>query len=101
MKAFCVVNRDANMQAGNLLIFGSYLAHRSGPNESSSDRKNLYATYNRASEGDLHAAYYANRRDKYPATHMRRKDADYSEGELTYGFGSPMLSAHVGKQITF
>ncbi|PNP73223.1 hypothetical protein FNYG_13434 [Fusarium nygamai] len=40
------------LEAGELLIFTSYLAHRSGANKSSSDRKAIYATYNRACEGD-------------------------------------------------
>ena len=43
--------------SGELLIFGSYLAHRSGANNSNSDRKAIYATYNCKSEGDLHDAY--------------------------------------------
>lgn len=42
------------LEAGDLLVFGSYLAHRSGKNHSSKDRKALYATYNKASDGDHH-----------------------------------------------
>ena len=87
------------MCAGQLLIFGSYLAHRSGPNRSSSDRKALYATYNCARAGDLHDRYYADRQQLWPATHMRKAGEEYAEGALRYGFGSPMLSIAVGKQM--
>jgi ectoine hydroxylase-related dioxygenase (phytanoyl-CoA dioxygenase family) len=83
------------------LIFGSYLAHRSGSNTSDTDRKAIYATYNCASEGDLHESYYENRKKLWPATHQRKVGVNYEEGALTYGFGSPMLSVDAGKQILF
>lgn len=82
-------------------MFGSYLAHRSGVNRSGLDRKALYATYNLESEGDLHADYYKHRALQWPATHMRKQDQDYSEGQLRYGFGSPMLSIVTGQQLSF
>lgn len=86
---------------GQLLIFTSYLAHRSGPNTSSEDRKAIYATYNQAKEGDLHADYYENRKKEWPATHMRKEGQKYEKGAMTYGFGSPMLSVDAGKQVAF
>jgi 2-aminoethylphosphonate dioxygenase len=89
------------LQPGELLVFGSYLAHRSGPNTSDRPRKAIYATYNRASEGDLHAEYYANRRKLWPATHMRKESENYDEGRLIDGFGSSMLSVDAGKQLLF
>ncbi|KAF5981515.1 epoxidase subunit A [Fusarium bulbicola] len=84
-----------------LLIFTSYLAHRSGANKSSSDRKAIYATYNRACEGDLRQGYYEHRKQEWPASHMRKAGKSYEAGALTYGFGSPMLSVDAGKQVTF
>ncbi|CAK7212756.1 hypothetical protein SBRCBS47491_001574 [Sporothrix bragantina] len=89
------------LEAGQLLIFTSYLAHRSGANKSSSDRKAIYATYNRACEGDLRKGYYEHREKEWPATHMRKKGESYAAGALTYGFGSPMLSVDQGKQVAF
>jgi 2-aminoethylphosphonate dioxygenase len=80
------------LKAGEMLVFGSYLAHRSGPNQSQNDRKAIYATYNLASEGDLHDPYYADRAVKWPATHMREEGNKYEAGAFTYGFGSPMLT---------
>ncbi|MCJ1356905.1 MAG: hypothetical protein MMC33_006901 [Icmadophila ericetorum] len=87
------------LQADQLLVFGSYLAHRSGPNSSSGDRKALYATYNCACEGDLHDPYYADHAKLWPATHMQEEGKDYSQGEMRYGFGGPMLSIGLGKQL--
>jgi len=88
----------AELDAGQLLVFGSYLAHRSGANTSSMDRKAIYATYNRRSEGDLHDQYYTRRMKEWPPTHMRVQGEDYAEGSHRYAFGSPMLSVDLGKQ---
>jgi hypothetical protein len=87
------------MHAGQLLIFGSYLAHRSGANKSDLDRKAIYATYNCKSEGDLHDEYYIDRAKLWPPTHKRVEGAKYEEGSLRYGYGSPMLSVELGKQF--
>ena len=77
---------------GDVLIFGSYLAHRSGSNTSSKDRRAIYATYNCAAEGDLHNQYYLDRQKLWPATHLRKDGVDYEEGRVRYAFGSPMLT---------
>ncbi len=53
------------------------------------------------SEGDLHDDYYEHRAKNWPATHMQKPDEDYAEGQLLYGFGSPMLSVVTGKQLVF
>jgi len=75
---------------GDLLIFGSSLAHRSGPNLSTEDRRAVYATYNRKIEGDLHDAYYEKRAKLWPATHKRKDGEDYSDGVRDYAYGTPM-----------
>lgn len=80
-------------------MFGSYLAHRSGPNNSDADRKAIYATYNCKREGDLHDDYYTDREKLWPPTHKRANGQKYEEGALRYGFGSPMLSVDLGKQL--
>ncbi|KAL9066621.1 MAG: hypothetical protein Q9161_007451 [Pseudevernia consocians] len=87
------------LQAGEMLVFGSYLAHRSGANKSSRDRRAVYATYNCKAEGDLHEEYYRDRAKEWPATHMRKEGKEYATGALRYGFGSPMLSVASGKQL--
>ena len=55
---------------GDLLIFGSHLAHRSSPNLSVHPRSSLYATYHCEKDGtDLRQKYYAHRRENFPPDH--------------------------------
>ncbi|RFU31815.1 hypothetical protein B7463_g4508, partial [Scytalidium lignicola] len=89
-----------NLNAGDILIFGTYLAHRSGVNTSTRDRRAVYATYNRTSEGDLHDKYYDDRRKLWPPTHLRKAGESYEEGRERYAFGSPMLSVDTRKQTS-
>ncbi|GIJ87828.1 hypothetical protein Asppvi_006741 [Aspergillus pseudoviridinutans] len=83
---------SCNLKPGDILIFGSYLAHRSGANRSTKDRRAIYATFNRKAEGDLHDQYYEDRKKLWPATHMRKEGESYEEGRARYAFGSPMLT---------
>lgn len=77
---------------GDILIFGTSFAHRSGPNHSNDDRRVLYATYNRAVDGDNHDAYYLERAKRYPSTHNRVPGVDYISGSKDYAYGTPMLT---------
>lgn len=47
---------------GDLVLFNSYVPHKSGANTSDAPRKALYLTYNDAAEGDLREAYYTEKR---------------------------------------
>lgn len=58
------------LEAGDLLIFGSHLAHRSADNKTDKARRSVYATYACASDGrDLRERYYADRRENFPPDH--------------------------------
>jgi 2-aminoethylphosphonate dioxygenase len=58
------------LDVGDILIFGSHLAHRSGPNNTNDRRASLYATFYGRSEGDdLREKYYAHRRVAFPPDH--------------------------------
>lgn len=82
------------LKPGDTLIFGSFLAHRSGPNASQRSRAAIYATFNALSDGgDRHQSYYEKRRKEWPPTMERVPGKDYSEGAKLYGFGSPMWGA--------
>lgn len=82
------------LQPGDTLIFGSFLAHRSGANTSHRSRAAIYATFNAFSDGgDRHRDYYIKRRKEWPPTAEREAGKDYSEGAKRYGFGSPMWGA--------
>jgi hypothetical protein len=50
------------VRAGETLWFHSRTPHRSGPNLGATPRRALYPTYNARAEGDLRAAYYAQKR---------------------------------------
>ncbi|KAJ2709809.1 hypothetical protein H4R19_004057 [Coemansia spiralis] len=77
--------------SGDVLLFGSYLAHRSGPNTSDVSRANLYMTYNPLAEGDKREEYYAAKRIKFPPLNERDPAKDYDEAAKTYNFANPIL----------
>lgn len=55
------------LKPGDVLLFGSHLAHRSGPNRTDSSRSMIYATYNCKADGeDLRQQYYKHRRENFP-----------------------------------
>jgi hypothetical protein len=53
-------------EPGDVVIFDSFVPHRSAPNRTSSARRVLYATYNAASHGDHYARYFADKHANYP-----------------------------------
>ena len=50
---------DILANPGDVVLFDSYLPHRSGPNTTDKPRQLAYLTYNAATEGDFHQEYYA------------------------------------------
>ncbi|NIR29469.1 MAG: phytanoyl-CoA dioxygenase family protein [Gammaproteobacteria bacterium] len=65
-------------QPGDAVFFDSFVPHRSGPNLSDSPRRVLYVTYNRLSEGDHRARYYADKRRSYPPDCEREAGTHYT-----------------------
>jgi 2-aminoethylphosphonate dioxygenase len=58
------------LEAGDVLIFGSHLAHRSEKNDTDKARASLYATFHGKSDGlDLRQKYYVHRRANFPPDH--------------------------------
>jgi hypothetical protein len=51
---------------GDVLFFDSYVPQASKPNLSGTQRRVLYLTYNRASDGDHRKRYYADKRLRFP-----------------------------------
>ncbi len=62
---------------GDLVFFDAYLPHRSTPNDTETMRRLYFATYNRASEGDHMARYYADKRKTYPPDIEREEGREY------------------------
>lgn len=49
-------------EPGDILLFGSYIPHKSPPNLSDEPRRIIYLTYNAKSQGDWRERYYADKR---------------------------------------
>ena len=62
---------------GDAVFFDSYAPHRSEPNRTNHARRVLYITYNRASEGDHRARYYADKHKNFPPDVERDPSRDY------------------------
>jgi hypothetical protein len=62
---------------GDVLFFDSFVPHASKANLSREQRRILYLTYNRASDGDHRVRYYADKRASYPPDIERLPDVEY------------------------
>jgi len=63
---------------GDAVFFDSFAPHQSGPNLTGEPRRVLYYTYNKASEGDHLAQYYADKRASYPPDIEREEGKEYA-----------------------
>ncbi|KKK12542.1 hypothetical protein ARAM_003073 [Aspergillus rambellii] len=78
------------LEPGDVLIFGSHLAHRSAENKTDKGRASLYATFYPRSQGeDLRERYYRHRMENFPPDHEREEGKDYAQGYKIYGFAAP------------
>jgi 2-aminoethylphosphonate dioxygenase len=77
--------------AGSILIFGSYLAHKSEPNKTEGSRRIFYLTYNARSDGDKRDQYYEDKRKLFPPKAEREPGKDYSVGADIYNLGTPII----------
>ena len=64
-------------QPGDIIFFDCYAPHASAPNMSDKIRRLYYATYNRRSDGDHMAKYYADKHKNYPPDIDREAGKDY------------------------
>jgi phosphonate degradation associated HDIG domain protein len=76
-------------EAGDVLLFDSYIPHRSDTNRSERPRRALYITYNRASEGSFREEYYAQKRAVFPPECEREPGKDYSDTGV-FNIGNPV-----------
>lgn len=53
-------------EPGDVVIFDSFVVHRSAPNRTTAPRRVIYATYNAARFGDAYDRYFADKRSAYP-----------------------------------
>lgn len=64
-------------EPGDAVFFDSFIPHQSAPNRTDAPRRVLYYTYNKASEGDHLAQYYADKRESYPPDIEREPGKEY------------------------
>lgn len=64
-------------ESGDLIFFDSYTPHRSSSNNTDSQRRLLYMTYNLKSEGDTRLKYFQEKRTSYPPNFERIKGLEY------------------------
>jgi hypothetical protein len=64
-------------EPGDVIFFDSYAPHGSKPNLSDRQRRILYLTYNKASEGDHREQYYVDKFASYPPDIARSADQEY------------------------
>lgn len=73
------------LNPGDMLIFRSVLAHRSGPNLTRKRRAAVFGTYHsQVDQPDLRERYYAHRRVHFPPDHEREKGEAYERGSTTF-----------------
>jgi hypothetical protein len=77
-------------EPGDVVLFDSYVPHRSGPNRSTAPRRALYVTYNRASEGDRRDAYFALKRKSFPPECERVPGVELDESSKLFNLGNPI-----------
>jgi len=77
-------------EPGDLVLFDSYVPHRSGPNRSGGPRRALYVTWNRASEGDRRAEYFALKRRAFPPECERVAGAPLDPASQIFNLGNPI-----------
>jgi ectoine hydroxylase-related dioxygenase (phytanoyl-CoA dioxygenase family) len=64
-------------EPGDVVFFDSYVPHASKPNLTDRARRALYLTYNRASDGDHRARYFADKRAAFPPDVERKAGVNY------------------------
>jgi hypothetical protein len=74
---------------GDLIVFDSYVPHRSGPNRSGTPRRSYYVTFNRRADGDRRAAYYERKRQLFPQECERQPGVDYARLGAQFNLANP------------
>lgn len=72
----------------DLLIFDSYIPHRSGPNNSNITRRAMFLTYNDKIYGDLYESYFKKKRIDFPPPIEREKGKLYKSN--VYNLANPI-----------
>lgn len=74
----------------DLLIFDSYIPHRSDGNHSKLPRSIMYFTFNRNSDGDHYNKYVENKRKHFPPPNEREDGETVQISNNKYNLGNPL-----------
>ncbi len=66
------------MKPGDVAVFDCFAPHQSAPNLTDKPRRNMYLTFNRASDGDWRDKYYEDKRKSYPPDNERDPSKIYT-----------------------
>src|SRR5262249_22231877 len=66
------------MAPGDVAFFDCFTPHRSQPNVTDRPRRNLYLTFNRATDGDFRKQYFADKRKSFPPDYERTPGVTYT-----------------------
>lgn len=66
------------MEPGDVAFFDCFTPHQSQPNLTAQPRRNIYLTFNRASEGDFRERYFADKRKSFPPDFERDPGTTYT-----------------------
>lgn len=85
-----------DLKPGDVVVFGSRIAHRSGPNLTSKRRAAIFGTYHfEAHRPEMSAEYWAHRRVNFPPDHEREEGESYEAGFKLFGYSSPFTKPEV------
>ena len=75
---------------GDVLIFDSFVPHRSEVNTTQNSRRIYYFTYNKKSEGEHREGYFNKKRELFPQDVDKIPGKDYSVIGAKYNLGNPI-----------
>lgn len=78
---------------GDILLFGSYIPHKSPPNCSNEPRRIIYLTYNAKSQGDWRERYYADKREAFAQYREEGSNRDGQISKIAHFRGKPINHA--------
>ncbi len=87
----------APTEPGDILLFGSYIPHKSSPNRSSEPRRIIYLTYNAESQGDWHEKYYADKRQTFAQYSKEGSNRDIQISKIAHFQGKVVKHAELGR----
>tara|TARA_R110000824_G_scaffold260806_1_gene449453 strand:+ start:369 stop:1118 length:750 start_codon:yes stop_codon:yes gene_type:complete len=75
----------------DLVIFNSFIPHRSESNMTENSRRIFYFTFNDKEEGDFFKAYLKEKRDKFPPPNERIEGKEYKTEGQKYNLANPIV----------